>query len=67
MIYGVRRNKLYISDSPTSEEKYVVMYSGLDNNVDPDINAGTLFAIWKRVTTKFRPVSLKEDILQSCN
>jgi len=33
------------------------MYSGLDNNVDPDINAGTLFAIWKRVTTKFRPVS----------
>ena len=56
-----------MSNPPTSEEKYVVMYSGLDNNVDPDINSGTLFAIWKRVTTKFRPVSEKEDVLQSCN
>lgn len=39
------------------------MFTGLDNINDPESNSGTLFAIWKRNTTKFRPLSEKEDIL----
>lgn len=42
------------------------MFSGLDNIVDPDINSGSMFGIWRRVTTKCKALSEKEDILQNC-
>lgn len=43
--------------------KFVVMFSGLDNIIDPENNSGTTFVIWKRVTTKYRPLSERDDIL----
>ncbi|KAL4470849.1 hypothetical protein ABPG72_016395 [Tetrahymena utriculariae] len=66
--YCIKRDKLekYIGEN-SSNAKYVIMFTGLDNSTDPENNCGSLFAIWKRNTTKFRPLSEKEDILQSCN
>jgi len=66
VIYCVRREKLYLEDLHSergTRAKYVVMFTGLDNAIDPECNSGSMFAIWKRVTTKFRPLSEKEDIL----
>lgn len=62
--YCIRRDKLekYTGDN-SSNAKYVVMFTGLDNITDPETNSGSMFAIWKRNTTKFRPISEKEDIL----
>lgn len=68
VMYCIKRNKLVKhAGSDSLNAKYVIMFTGLDNDVDPEMNSGSLFAIWKRVTTKFRPLSEKEDILQSCS
>lgn len=55
------------STSNSSSAKYVVMYTGLDNDFDPEINSGSFFSIFRRITTKFRPISEREDLLQTCS
>ena len=39
------------------------MYNALDTIEAPELNCGSMFGIYKRITTKFRPLSEKDDIL----
>lgn len=55
-------------DDVSNESKYVCMYDPLDGsaNIDVNVSIGTIFAVFRRVTTKGGPCSL-EDFLQKGN